>query len=160
MIRVGGSTGKAAEQQGARVAAHIGRPLDDLVVVVPGILGSRLARVDKSGRQREIWGTGAATLAKNLVTFGHRVNRLAISPDVDPDAPGDGIVATGLISDFQLLLGFLGIAGYDGLIARLCRDNGLRDGQVIGFAYDWRLSNRMSGRKLAYFLDQHVTRWR
>lgn len=142
------------------MAGHIGRPLEDLVVVVPGILGSRLARADKSGRQHEIWGTGAATLAKNLVTFGRRVNRLTIDLDVDPEAPGDGIFATGLIRDFQLLPGFVGMAGYDGFMARLRRDNDLRDGQVIGFAYDWRLSNRVSGRKLARFLDEHVTRWR
>jgi hypothetical protein len=28
---------------------RIGKPLEDLVVVVPGILGSRLARIDSAG---------------------------------------------------------------------------------------------------------------
>lgn len=142
------------------MAGHIGEPLDDLVVVVPGILGSRLARIDETGKRHEIWGTGLASLAKNLLTFGRRIKRLAVAPDADPDAPGDGIVATGLISDLQLIPGFLSIAGYDGLMTRLRRDNGLRDDQVVGFAYDWRLSNRVSGRELARFLDRRVTQWR
>lgn len=94
------------------------------------------------------------------MTFGRRIKDLAINPGVDPDAPGDRIVATGLITDFQLVPGFLGIDGYDGLIARLRRDNGLRDDQVTGFAYDWRLSNRVNGRQLARFLDEEVVRWR
>jgi hypothetical protein len=142
------------------VALPFGKPLEDLVVVVPGILGSRLARIDEADGRHEVWGTGAATLAKNLLTFGRRIRRLAISPDDDPDVPGDGIMATGLITDFQLIPGFLGIAGYDGLIRHLRRDNGLRVDQVVGFAYDWRLSNRVTGRELASFLDKHVTRWR
>jgi pimeloyl-ACP methyl ester carboxylesterase len=138
----------------------VGKPLKDVVVVVPGILGSRLARIDETGGRHEIWGTSAATLAKNLLTFGRRIKQLAISPDADPDTPGDGIAAIGLISDFQIIPGFLSIAGYDGLMTRLRRDNSLRHDQVVGFAYDWRLSNRVAGRKLASFLDEHVTRWR
>lgn len=141
------------------LAGRIGKSLDDLVVVVPGILGSRLTRIEEDGRRHEVWGTGTATLVKNVVTFGRRIKDLAISPDVDPDAPGDRIVATGLISDFQVLPGFLGIDGYDRLIARLRRDNKLRDDQVIGFAYDWRLSNRVNGHELARFLDEQVNRW-
>ena len=145
---------------GLRVTMPIGKPLEDLVVVVPGILGSRLARIDSAGGRHEIWGSSAVTLAKNLLTFGRQIKRLAISPDANPDAPGDGIVATGLISTFQLIPGFLNIAGYDGLMTRLRRDNGLHNDQVVGFAYDWRLSNRVAGRELASFLDKHLTRWR
>jgi pimeloyl-ACP methyl ester carboxylesterase len=138
----------------------IGRQLDELVVVVPGILGSRLTRVDRDGSRHEIWGTNAAVLLKNLVTFGHRVKRLAIDAGADPEEPKDGIVPTGLITDFQLIPGFTGIAGYDGLIQRLRHDNRLQGDQVIGFSYDWRLSNRVNGRKLAKFLDRQVSRWR
>jgi hypothetical protein len=142
------------------VEGPIGKRLDDLVIVVPGILGSRLARLDDNDERHEVWGTGAATLLRNVVTFGRRIKGLAIDPHVDPDAPGDRIVATGLITDFQLIPGFLGIDGYDGLIVRLRRDNRLRDDQVVGFAYDWRLSNRVNGRQLARFLDEQVHLWR
>jgi pimeloyl-ACP methyl ester carboxylesterase len=138
----------------------IGTRLDELVVVVPGILGSRLTRVDRDGSRHELWGTTTTAIVKNLLTFGHRIQGLALRPDDDPEAPKDGIIPTGLISDFQLIPGFTGIAGYDGLIERLRRDNGLRDDQVIGFAYDWRLSNRVNGHKLAEFLDREVEKWR
>lgn len=141
------------------MAGGIGRQLDELVVVVPGILGSRLTRVDGDGSRHEIWGTTTAVLLKNLVTFGHRVKGLAIDPEDDPEEPKDGIVPAGLITDFQLIPGFTGIAGYDGLIERLRHDNRLRDDQVIGFPYDWRLSNRVNGRKLAKFLAREVNRW-
>ena len=138
----------------------IGKKLEDLVVVVPGILGSNLARVDTSGTHHEIWGTGPATVLRNVVTFGKRIQGLAIESEADPDEPGDGIVATGLIRDFQLIPGFVGVAGYDGLISRLRNDNGLSDDQVRGFPYDWRLSCRVNGRLLARFLDEQVGKWR
>jgi pimeloyl-ACP methyl ester carboxylesterase len=138
----------------------IGKKLEDLVVVVPGILGSNLSRVDTSGTRHEIWGTGPATILGNIVTFGKRIQGLAIKPGAHPDEPGDGIVATGLIRDFQLIPGFAGIAGYDGLISRLRNDNGLSVDQVRGFPYDWRLSCRMNGRRLARFLDEQVGKWR
>jgi pimeloyl-ACP methyl ester carboxylesterase len=142
------------------MADAVGEKLSDLVVVVPGILGSHLARVDSDGCPHEVWGTGSAALLKNLLTFGRRVKGLSIDPAADPDAPADGIIATRLIKDFQLIPGFLGIAGYDGLANRLRRDNHLAADQVIGFPYDWRLSNRVSGTRLAGFLDEKVTEWR
>ena len=87
----------------------IGRQLDELVVVVPGILGSRLTRVDRDGSRHDIWGTTSAVLFKNIITFGRRIQGLAIRSDDNPEAPEDGIVPTGLISDFQLIPGFTGI---------------------------------------------------
>ena len=138
----------------------IGKKLEDLVVVVPGILGSNLARIDASGPSHEIWGTALATMLRNVVTFGKRIQGLAIKSGDHPDEPGDGIVATGLISDFRLIPGFVGIAGYDGLISRLRNDNGLSGDQVMGFPYDWRLSCRVNGRLMAQFLDEQVGGWR
>ena len=138
----------------------VGKKLEDLVVVVPGILGSNLARVDACGARHEIWGTGPVTILRNVVTFGKRMQSLAIKPCAHPDEPEDGIVATGLIGDFRLIPGFIGIAGYDGLISRLRNDNGLSTDQVRGFPYDWRLSSRVNGRLLARFLDEEVGRWR
>lgn len=139
---------------------RVGKKLEDLIVVVPGILGSNLARVDASGAHDEIWGVGMATLLRNVVSFGKRIQSLAIKPDAYPDEPGDGIAATGLITDFQLIPGFVGIAGYSGLISRLRNDNGLSGDQVRGFPYDWRLSCRVNGRLLARFLDEQVESWR
>jgi pimeloyl-ACP methyl ester carboxylesterase len=138
----------------------VGKKLEDLVVVVPGILGSNLARIDDSGDRHEIWGTSLVTILGNLVTFGKRIQGLAIKSGADPDEPGDRVVATGLIRDFRLIPGFVGIAGYDGLISRLRNDNGLAADQVREFPYDWRLSCRVNGRLLARFLDEQIGTWR
>ena len=138
----------------------LGTPLDDLIVVVPGILGSRLARRLQDGGIEEVWGTGFGSLVKNLGTFGSRVKDLAIPEGADPAAPGDGILATGLISDVAVLPNFNAITGYDGLIGRLRSRIAQRHDQVIGFPYDWRLSNRTSGAALARFLEAEVIAWR
>ena len=138
----------------------VGARLEELVVVVPGILGSRLARVDRNGVPHEVWGTGFGSLVRNLATLGRRMRRLTIPPDVDPAAPGDRVIATGVITDTAIIPGFLGISGYDGLIHRLRADNDLAGDQVVGFGYDWRLSNTVSGHALARFLDERLTRWR
>ena len=123
----------------------IGKDLEDLVVVVPGILGSNLTRVDASGARHEIWGSGLTAILRNVVTFGKRIQGLAIKPGAHPDEPGDHVAATGVIRDFRLIPGFVSIAGYDGLISRLRKDNGLAADQVMG-SYDWRLSSRVNGR--------------
>ena len=138
----------------------IGSSPTDLVVVVPGILGSRLAQLDPKGYSTELWGTSVATIVKNLLSFGKRVRALGIAEDVDPDDPQDGIVPTGLVNDLAIIPGLVGITGYDGLLRALRRDLGLVEGQLVPFAYDWRLSNRINGRLLARFLEEHVARWR
>jgi hypothetical protein len=138
----------------------IGSRLDQLVVVVPGILGSRLARHDRRGNLHEVWGTGFASLAWNLVTFGRRMKRLALNPDADPAAPDDGVVASGVITDLAIIPGFVAVKGYNGLIERLVQGNDLIDGQVVPFPYDWRLSCAVNGKRLASFLDEVLDGWR
>ena len=113
-----------------------------------------MAYIMKYGKRARV------ALLKNIITFGKRIQGLAINPDIDPDAPEDGIIATGVINDFRIIPGFMGIAGYDSLISKLRHRNGLLADQVIGFPYDWRLSNRVNGRLLAQFLDDKVSRWR
>ncbi len=137
-----------------------GGALADVVIVVPGILGSRLARFDEAGRAREVWGTGVGSLAWNLVTFGRRLRGLVIPGDVDPDDPQDGVVPVGPITDLAVIPGFWGVKGYDGLVAGLGSEWGLGRRQVRAFSYDWRLSNRVNGRLFAKFVERVVTRWR
>ena len=139
------------------VAAFAGQRPADLIVVVPGILGSRLARSDSSGDLGEIWGTGRLRLAKNLATFGRALQGLALPEDEDPDDPGDGVVATGVITDLAVLPGFLAVAGYDSMIERLQAE--LPAGQVVAFPYDWRLSSRVNGRRFAEYLERAVSDW-
>ena len=55
-------------------------PLQDVVVVLPGIMGSALA--DESGH--EVWGTSLGTLAKGVLTGAKAIKRLQL-----PDGIGD-----------------------------------------------------------------------
>jgi pimeloyl-ACP methyl ester carboxylesterase len=133
-----------------------GRAVTDLVVVVPGILGSRLLK-----HGVEVWGTTPRRLLVNLANFGRTVrSSLAIAPDVDPDEPGDGVQPNGLITGLSVFPGWLGMDFYDGLRRNLRRDLQLAEGQLCDFAYDWRLSSRVNGRELAAFLDRKVTEYR
>lgn len=131
----------------------------DLVVVVPGILGSRLARID-DGKATELWGTGTMSVVKNIVTFGRRIKALAIPPDVDPDNPEDDIKPIGLVTDPAFIPDFVEVFGYDSLIADLPATLDVTEDQVVGFAYDWRLSNRVNGALLTGFLDEQLAGWR
>lgn len=135
---------------------HLGEPVTDLVVIVPGILGSRLT---KNGD--EVWGTSPRRLLVNLLTFGRTLRTsLAIPFDVDPDDPRDGVEPAGLITGLVVIPGFLGIDFYDQLRFNLRQDLELGEGQLDDFAYDWRLSCRVNGALLTAFLDEKLDRYR
>lgn len=110
----------------------------DLVVVIPGILGSRLER--KAGAKAgTVWDFSLRHLPALLMTA--LTQGLALEGNgIDP--PGDGIVAADLFS-YQLLPGYFGVDDYASLVKVLQQSVGTR--QVITFPYDWRLSNRHAG---------------
>jgi pimeloyl-ACP methyl ester carboxylesterase len=133
-----------------------GRAVTDLVVVVPGLLGSRL---EKDGR--EVWGATLRRLLVNVLTFGKVMkSALAIPADADPDSPNDGVRATGLITGLTAIPGLLGMDFYTALRLNLHRDLELIDGQLWDFAYDWRLSGRVNGTRLTTFLNQRLDAYR
>lgn len=111
-------------------------PVHDVLVVVPGILGSCLAR-DGS----PIWG-GMATAAAlvNPATLRLRGDGLAPEPDVQ---------ATGLIGSFAQFPGLLKIDAYDGLIDWIRKNFELDSGNFVIFSYDWRLSCSVNAKLLA-----------
>ena len=113
----------------------------DLVVVIPGILGSRLAR-QEGNRLVTVWDFSIRHLASSLKTL---VSGRIELDDNGTDPPDDGIAAIDLFS-YQLLPGFFGVDDYAPLIRALERSIG--EQQVISFPYDWRLSNRHAAGKL------------
>jgi pimeloyl-ACP methyl ester carboxylesterase len=133
----------------------LGQRVSDLIVIVPGILGSRLM---KNGD--EVWGTTARRLLVNILTFGHFMkSKLAIPADVDPDEPNDGVMASGLITGLNVIPGLLGMDFYDRLRSHLRTDLELMPGQLVEFPYDWRLSCRVNGKLLTDFLDRNLTEY-
>ncbi|MFF2630086.1 hypothetical protein ACFVUN_30535 [Kitasatospora griseola] len=140
--------------------------MTDLVVVVPGILGSRL--FDSDGR--EVWGLSGRALWRGIRTFGGSVRELELPADLGDEHPGDGVTARGTLPDLHALPGVWSLVdGYSGLLDWLEQNFTLRrrlpDESVatavnlVEFGYDWRLSCRYNSLRLKQTVDEELTRW-
>ena len=140
---------------------------EDLVVVVPGVTGSRLA--DRDGR--EVWGPSAGGLARTLRPFGDAAKRLALPAGVGDGPAPDGVRPTGLwpslhaipgiwtlVRGYSQLVGFLGAKRFG--LSVDSRDPDAPAGNLVLFEYDWRLSNRYSALCLKRRVDCALERWR
>lgn len=129
--------------------------MKDVVVLLPGIMGSALA---KDGSP--VWDTSASVVGRALLSGGGSIKSLALASDADT---GTGVRATHLLQDVHLVPFFWKIDGYSG-VARFIQDKlGVVPGEnFFEFPYDWRLDNRISARRLAdvtaAWLDQQRRR--
>jgi len=78
--------------------------------------------------------------------------------DADPDS-AHRLDPVGLIQGWHLWPGFWAGAGYGRLLHRLRGLHG-DPGRVVAFAYDWRLSNRATARRLQQVVGAKLARWR
>ena len=127
----------------------------DLIVVVPGITGSALRR-----GERMLWDLSVAALAHGLTHTTQVLQALRLPEglgDAEPD-PADRLEPAGLIQGWHLWPGFWAGAGYGRLLHRLRRLHP-DPGRVVAFAYDWRLSNRRSARRLQRTVETELGRW-
>lgn len=137
------------------------RPMGDVIVLVPGILGSVLV---KDGR--EVWGASGRSVIDNLITFGGAVRSLKLESGVGHDDPKDGVSAPRLLPRLHMIPTFWKADGYGRLIDRLLRSFTLtpavddQAGNLIEFPYDWRLSNQLNGQRLRDKVMPHLDRWR
>ncbi|MGH9222727.1 MAG: lipase family alpha/beta hydrolase [Acidimicrobiales bacterium] len=116
----------------------------DVIVLVPGILGSVLERDGD-----EVWGPTPGAVWKAIRTLGRSVKDLELTDDpIDVDVLDDGVVATRLVPDVHLIPGVWGIDGYSS-IHRMILDNfELKPGHYVEFPYDWRRDVRVAARQL------------
>jgi hypothetical protein len=140
----------------------------DLVVVVPGITGSSLADAD----DREVWGLGPGGVLRALATLGGSLRSLTLPPGLGDEPAPDGVTATGLIRGLHVIPGVWSpIPGYAALERFLARERfglipdrpdeaGSPPGNLVLFAYDWRLSNRRTGQSLKMRVESALERWR
>ncbi|MGN9795739.1 hypothetical protein ACTMTU_32190 [Streptomyces sp. OZ13] len=123
----------------------------DLVVFVPGFLGTRLCRDG-----RDLWascgerliGSSAAALAE-----------VALPPGLG-DAPPEGpfrLDADTLLEVPDSVPGLLSCMGYPDIRAAL---GDPLDVQFVPFGYDWRLSHRLVARQLKARVARELERWR
>src|SRR5579884_199639 len=136
----------------------------DLIVVLPGIMGSTL-RADG----HLIWAPSAGTILRTITTFARSIPRYALPEDVGDEHPGDGVEPAGLMPDLHALPGlWTPVKGYDRLLAHLEKlghqrvhpDPDAPPGNLLPVPYDWRLSNRYNARRLARIVEPALQRWR
>jgi hypothetical protein len=130
-------------------------PMKDMIVILPGILGSVL---QKDGK--DLWATSGQAIWQVLTKSGETLRNLKlIQDDPEADSLGDGIRATALIQDTHLVPGLWKIDGYT-KTARLITDNfnvtlgdiyndpDDRAANFYPFPYDWRRDSRANARIL------------
>ena len=147
------------EEPAHRQAIH------DLVVVLPGILGSTLAR---DGHL--LWAPSPGAVWRAIASFGASLKGLTLPAGLGDGHPGDGVEPVALMPDLHLLPGlWTANIGYDRLLAWLTRRFTLeipdpsepeRPANLLPFAYDWRLSNRFNARRLKAVVEPALERWR
>ncbi|HTJ38982.1 MAG TPA: hypothetical protein VL738_37620 [Dactylosporangium sp.] len=139
------------------------RPFGDVLVVLPGIMGSTL--LDRHGH--EVWGQEAALL--HGVALGG-IGKLRLEEGIGDEHPGDGVTPGKLMPGVFAALGAWSTSlGYGRLLEHLRRRYDLaeldpahpeRPANFVPFAYDWRLSNRYNGRRLGREIGPVLARWR
>ncbi|MFJ7957713.1 esterase/lipase family protein [Streptomyces sp. NPDC096319] len=123
----------------------------DLVVFVPGFLGTRLCRDG-----RDVW----ARCGERLMSSG----AAALTEAALPPGLGDALPEGPFRLDADTLLripdsvpGLLSCMGYPDLRAALADP---LDAQFVPFGYDWRLSHRLVARQLKERVARELERWR
>lgn len=118
-------------------------PIKDVIVLLPGIMGSALAKDGKS-----LWDLSAGALGRALFSLGGSIQALKLGSD---SSTGDGVVATRLMPDAQIVPFWSKIDGY-AEVSEYIRTKlpGVVPGEnFFEFPYDWRLDNRIAARRLA-----------
>lgn len=139
----------------------------DVVIVLPGIMGSELVDCDR----KPIWSVGGGGLLQAIMTLGRSISGLQLPIDIGDEDPQDGVTASRLMPALHVIPGlWRPIAGYSGLLQfltgrrfHLLQPDPLRPELIpnlIPFPYDWRLSCRLNGARLAKVAVPALERWR
>jgi pimeloyl-ACP methyl ester carboxylesterase len=132
-------------------------PMPDVVVLLPGIGGSVLARDGK-----EVWSFSGGAMARGIFGRGKSIKQLQLQGD-DPDAPslGDGVTATRLLDDLHLVPGLWKIDGYSKIGKQIRRSFDVTLGQnYFEFPYDWRRDVRAGAGSLLRQSHDWLAAWR
>jgi pimeloyl-ACP methyl ester carboxylesterase len=133
------------------------QPMGDVIVLLPGILGSVLERDG-----HDVWAMSAGAAWRAIISLGHSVTDLEIHHD-DPsvDDLGDGVTATRLQPDLHVIPGLWSIDGYSHIRSSIFAAFDVVDGQNwFDFPYDWRRDNRVAARHLAERVPAWLHAWR
>lgn len=121
-------------------------PMGDVIVLLPGILGSVLQRDGE-----DVWAPTPDAALRAMWTLGRSLRDLRLGSDPpERDDLGDGVVATRLLPDVHVIPGLWGIDGYSAISAMIVSTFDVVPGQTfLPIPYDWRRDNRVAARRLA-----------
>ncbi len=133
------------------------QPMGDVVVLLPGILGSVLQRDG-----RDVWALTPGAAWQAIRSLGRSATGLELrNDDHTIDDLGDGVTAPRLMPDLHLIPGFWSIDGYSHIRSTIFSAFDVTTGQNwFDFPYDWRRDNRVAGRHLAERAPGWLHAWR
>ena len=142
-------------------------PMKDMIIILPGILGSVLRKDGK-----DLWAVSGQAVWQILTQSGDFLHHLKLNQD-DPIAEslGDGIRATRLIQDVHLIPGLVKIDGYtktanlitdhfEVVSGDIYTDPDDKPANFYHFPYDWRRDNRVHAHLLKKLIDKRLKCWR
>ncbi|MFD8820989.1 esterase/lipase family protein [Streptomyces sp. NPDC059605] len=129
---------------------------NDLVVFVPGIMGSVLRDVEG----KDVWNLTPGVAGSVLFGLERYFERLTLPPGIGNEAPETpaphALSPHGLLKEPRIWPGLMPHVAYKKLARHLA---GLASGRMVVFPYDWRLSNRHSAGLLKAFVERELSRW-
>lgn len=133
------------------------KPMQDVVVLLPGITGSVLAKDGK-----DVWAITPGAVVRALFSLGRSIKDLELdkdSPDVDD--LGDGVTAPRVVPDIHFIPGLWKIDGYSKVAKAIQAGFDVQPGQnYFEFPYDWRRDNRVAARLLARQSHEWLKAWK
>jgi pimeloyl-ACP methyl ester carboxylesterase len=128
-------------------------PMKDMIILLPGILGSALA---KDGRP--VWDVSVGAIGNALFSLGVSLQDLTLGSEASSN---DGVTPTHLVADVHMIPYLWKIDGYSGLSEFIrSKFDVVPDENFFEFPYDWRLDNRISAQRLSSFVGERLDSWR
>jgi hypothetical protein len=131
-------------------------PMPDVVVLIPGIMGSVLRKDGK-----DLWSPSGG-IVNAIKTLGGSIDALRLDKDsISEDRLADRVEATRLFPDAHILPGLLKIDGYRATRQFMFSNFALTEGEnYFEFPYDWRRDNRSHAHRLLRLSKQWLAQWR
>jgi hypothetical protein len=133
------------------------KPMPDVIVLLPGITGSVLAKDGK-----DVWAISPGAVVRALFSLGRSIKDLELSKDPpDVDDLGDGVTATRVVPDIHFIPGLWKIDGYSKVAKAIQTGFDVQPGQnYFEFPYDWRRDNRVAARLLSRQSHGWLNAWK
>jgi len=140
-------------------------PMRDIIVLLPGIMGSVLEKDNK-----DLFALSWTAGWRALISRGDSLQQMLLQGD-DPDGKdlGDGVTATRLMSDAHLIPGFFKIDGYTRIsnfieetfeVIKGSVEDATKPANYFEFPYDWRRYNCIAAAKLQKLIKARLPQWR